>query len=136
MAAEQIQKVLGHWRVTLFLADDDDGVISILFCVDECIFCNFRTQAGDGAGRQQQRAEHEKTHPEEAEVRDFYQFRQALHAALVETCCYYGRDALTFSDREEWQLHFSRFQHDDSGRAWGDYIKSVLAGAKGWKRPA
>lgn len=132
MAAQQLQRVRGHWRVTLFL--DDEGR-SILFCVDECIFCKFRTQAGDGASRQQQRAEHEITHPEEAEVRDFYQFRQALHGALVETCCYYGRDALTFNDREEWQLHFRRFQRDDSARVWGDYITSVVVGAKEWKRP-
>ena len=132
MAAEQIQRVMGHWRVTLFLADDGR---SILFWVDECIFCNFRTQAGDPASRLQQRAEHEKAHPEEAEARDFYKFRQALHGALMETCCYYGLDALTFNDLEEWQLHFSRFQRDDSARVWGDYITSVLVGAKEWKRP-
>jgi hypothetical protein len=132
MAAKEIQRVTGHWRVTLFYAHEDG---SILFCVDECIFCNFRTRADNRASRIQQMVEHEKTHPEEAEARDLYKFRQGLDAALMETCCYYGIDVLTFIDREEYELHFSRFQRDDSARAWGDYITSVFVGAKEWKRP-
>jgi hypothetical protein len=133
MRAEQLQKAIGHWRVTLFSSAEEG---SILFCVDECIFCNFRIVADGYATRTKQREQHENSHPREAWAREFLKFRQALHGAMWEKCCFYGIKALKFDDREEWEIHFRRFKCDDSGHRWSDYISSVLGEAKDWKYSA
>lgn len=130
MRIEQMQHLIGHWRVTLFHSAEDG---STLFCMHECIFCGFRTVPGDRATRLQQLAEHEKTHPKEAWARDFLKFRQALNGVLMKTYGFYGLDALTFTDREEWKIHFSRFQREDSGIRWRDFMSRLLGGAKEWK---
>jgi hypothetical protein len=135
MPVERSEKLLGHWRTILF-CDASKAVDSILFCFDQCIFCSFQTQSGDVSSRSKQIAEHEKAHPKESEAREFYRFRQSLHSAAMNLCPYNGLDAFQWRDREEWRIYFERFLHmpENTGAEWGDYIKSLFATAKEWRR--
>jgi len=130
MGIERLEKVRGHWRVTSFYNEQDGS----LFCIGECIFCQFRTQASDLTSRLAEMAEHEKTHPREAEAREFYKFRQGLHAAAMDESFFYGLDAYQFSDREEWEIHHSRHRFKKSEMTWGEYMTAVIMGAKVWEQ--
>lgn len=79
----------------------------------ECVFCGYRTTAGDVEARKKQTLAHDLTHRREAVIQDFLTFREDLYYAALQTCPYRGLEAFQWKDTEEWRT----FRSKDGGRA-------------------